>query len=149
MRVVKDARLIAGIAVALVAVAGFTGCASTTSSLRQAATDARSAAETAQLAMTQQRDDRTFLTTTQTALGDAITELGAAEQAATELQAETPAETAEQKSTLRAIRDATDAVLAAQRSVADDAGRAVPALRSTAATLTKLADRFERAEKEQ
>lgn len=147
-RTASQGRVTASIAAAVLALAAFTGCASPTSSLRQAATDARSAAASAQLAVTQQRDDRTFLTTTQTALGDAITELGSAAQSAAEVEASTRSETAEQQRTLRAIRAATDAVLAAQRAVAADAGSALPALRASAAALTKLADQLLRAEKQ-
>lgn len=139
-------RIAAASAAAVLALAGFTGCASPTSSLRQSATDARAAAASAALALTQQRGDRTFLPTTQTALSDAITELGSAEESATEVQASTPGETAAQKRTLRLIRAATDAVLAAQRAVETDAGSAVPAVRASAEALSKLTDQLEKAE---
>ncbi|MFF1572449.1 hypothetical protein ACFVWR_06845 [Leifsonia sp. NPDC058292] len=153
MRIREDGRhrhrhrrlLSAPVAAALI-ILGFTGCTSPTSSLLQAATDARSAVSSAQLAVSQQKSDRTFVTTTSTALGDAITELGSAEQSATEVAPSTPAETAAQKRTLREIRTATDAVLAAQRVVLTDAGSALPALRASTSDLTKLADDLQKAE---
>jgi hypothetical protein len=127
----------------------FAGCASSTSSLRQAATDARSAVSSAELAMTQQASDRTFVTTTQTALGDAITELGDAQQSATEVESSSRSEIAVQKRTLKEIREATDAVLAAQRLVATDAASAVSALRTSTKDLTALSEELLKAEAHQ
>lgn len=131
---------------ACLGVAVLAGCSRSVSDLRQAATDARSAVSSATLAMSQQARDRTLLTTTQTALGDAVTQLGSAEQAATEVEPDGAAETAQQKRTLAEIRQATDAVLAAKRAVESDAASAVPALRASTKDLTALSDRLLKAE---
>jgi hypothetical protein len=130
----------------VVALAALCGCTSTTSSLSQSASSASSAVNTAQLAMTQQKADRTFLTTTRTALSDALTELTDAETSAAELQPGTAGETALQKRTLTAIRSATDAVLAAQRTVAADAASALPGLHSASRTLERLSGELEKRE---
>lgn len=137
---------IAAIVGACLAVAALAGCSSSVSDLRQAASDARSAVSAATLAMSQQERDRTFLPTTQTALGDAITQLGAAEESASEVEPDGPSEVAAQQRTLTAIRQATDAVLAAQRTVADDAAAGVLALRASTKELTVLSDRLLKAE---
>ncbi|ERK73518.1 hypothetical protein N136_00076 [Leifsonia aquatica ATCC 14665] len=96
--------------------------------------------------MSQQARDRTFLPTTQTALSDAMTQLGSAEESAGAVQPSGGEEVAEQQRTLAAIRRATDAVLAAQRTVATDAASGVPALRVSTKQLTALADRLLKAE---
>jgi hypothetical protein len=99
--------------------------------------------------MSQQSADRTLITTSQTALSDAITELGSAERAATALEPASAAEAAAQKVTLREIRQATDAVLAAQRAVATNAASALPALRTSTKDLTALSDKLQKAEERQ
>ena len=99
--------------------------------------------------MSQQSADRTFVTTTQTALSNAITELGIAGQTATGVEPASPAETAAQKTTLREIREATDAVLAAQRAVTTNAASALPALRASTKDLTALSDKLQKAEERQ
>ncbi|WP_313540324.1 hypothetical protein [Leifsonia aquatica] len=142
----RSPRAVAALVGACLAVVTLAGCSSTVSDLRQAASDARSAVSSANLAMSQQARARTFLPTTQTVLGDAITELGSAEQAAAEVEPDGAVEESAQQRTLTAIREATDAVLAAQRTVADDAASGVPALRASTKELTALADRLLKAE---
>ncbi|MFF2050584.1 hypothetical protein ACFVU2_03190 [Leifsonia sp. NPDC058194] len=96
--------------------------------------------------MTQQARDRTFLPTTQTVLADAITQLGAAEQAASGIEPAGVTETNQQRRTLAAIRSALDAVLAAQRAVQTDAPSAVTSLRSSTEDLATLSDQLQKAE---
>lgn len=131
---------------AFLVVTALAGCSSSVSDLRQATTDARSAVSSATLAMSQQARDRTFLPTTRTALGDAITQLGSAEASASEVEPDGAVETAAQQRTLLAIRRATDAVLAAQRTASTDAAAGVPALRASTKELTALTDRLLKAE---
>lgn len=99
--------------------------------------------------MSQQNGDRIFVTTTQTALNNAITALGAAGQTATGVEPTSAAETAAQKTTLREIREATDAVLAAQRAVSTDPASALPALRTSTKDLTALSDKLQKTEARQ
>jgi hypothetical protein len=112
--------------------------------LAQSASSAASAANTAVLAVTQQAEDRAFLPTTQTALSDALTELNDAETSATAVQASASTEAGLQSRALEAIRTAEDAVLAAQRVVAQDAAAALPALRASGKALTSLSDELEK-----
>jgi hypothetical protein len=140
-----------GIRAALVVVLGLTlaACTSTNSSLSQSASDAAAAVSTAELAVSQQARDRTFLPTTQTALSDSVKALSDAEASAARVQAQNPSETSLQKRTLTEIRSATDAVLTAQRRVADDAASVVSLLTESAKQLRSLSDELEKMERKQ
>ena len=82
--------------------------------------------------MQQQSTDRTFVTTTETALNDAVTALDDASSSAAEVPTSSPADAKPQSKTLAEVRRGLDAVLAAQRIVRSDAGAGVGQLTKAA-----------------
>jgi hypothetical protein len=139
-RAVRTASLFAGIGLIT---AALSGCSSPHDALEQSVSDASSAVGSAAIAMTQQSEDRTFVTTTQTALSDAVTAITDAESSAAQAAASTPREVALQKRSLSAIRAGLDAVLAAQRVVDTDASAGLPELRKQAGELSTLTKTLE------
>lgn len=129
--------------VAAIVLLSMAGCATPSDQLASAASDASSAVSTARLATKQQAAGRSLLPTTTTVLSDAVTALDDAESATADVEASSAGEVAWQKRTLAAIRSGTDAVLAAQRTIATDAAAGLPALTASAKALRALSDDLE------
>ena len=132
----SSVRRLPGVIAVLVVALALTGCSTATEQLEAAVSDASSAVSTARLATKQQAKDRTFLPTTQTALGDAVTALNDAAASAARVEPTGTTEVELQQRALTVIRGGTDAVLAAQRTITSDAGQAIPGLAESADTLT-------------
>lgn len=141
----SSVRRLPGVIAVLVVALALTGCSTATEQLEAAVSDASSAVSTARLATKQQAKDRTFLPTTKTALGDAVTALNDAAASAARVEPTGTTEGELQQRALMAIRGGTDAVLTAQRTITSDAGQAIPGLAESANTLRTLADELEKA----
>jgi hypothetical protein len=122
-------------ALTLALVAALTGCTSVQSTVDAAIGQGIAAVGTAQLAVDQQLDDRTFSTVTVTALGDARRELVDASNTVAEMDATTEGEAALRANALEALALGVDAV-----NDARDAMAGLGSLEASEASLDAAAD---------
>jgi hypothetical protein len=105
------------------------GCSSATDSVDQALRESASAVASATLALSLHDEQSAPFALTDTALKDALTELGKAESEVTELETAGRTERSQRQTALQDIRDGIDAVSAARASLASGSKSGIDAAR--------------------